>query len=342
LNSDISPTHLKGKPSKSNTPLNNSPRIDRQTSLTKLKITNGLSYKNEDFQNNNGLREKNNRDSISSTNGLNSNRNSALNLKIKSRTLNSINPSSSNAFASEKIEKTEKPIKKTKMDEFEKDFNVSKIIAVDGGLHDDSLINNKDDLLINCDDGELEILTKQMHAHINSEHLITIKNPQNQIKLEYEEILDDKWCSFTKYFNIYDLIKVLMLNKKFGRYTINKLMSNFEEEILAFEQKLIQLESLPKLSDFKESENIIFSRGTNKAVEILNDNLYNRIFSDPIVPSDDILLVYMIYFQIINHKIIVTFNKKRQKGIFWQETCNYFTNESNGKTGNTTFLFQEI
>ncbi len=63
---------------------------------------------------------------------------------------------------------------------------------------------------------------------------------------------------------------------------------------------------------------------------MLNDNLYNKLFLENTVPNDDILIVYMIYFQIIKHPIIKYLGNKPR---FWKETCNYFLSESNIKTG---------
>jgi hypothetical protein len=84
-------------------------------------------------------------------------------------------------------------------------MNVSQIIEADYGVPDDSLINNKDDLLINT--------TLQDHDHdenINlnfsnvADHGLQMlpltphknKNKKSELKLEFDEVLDDKWNLF--------------------------------------------------------------------------------------------------------------------------------------------------
>jgi hypothetical protein len=81
----------------------------------------------------------------------------------------------------------------------------------------------------------------------------------------------------------------------------------------------------------KNEEAFSFSKGSIKAIELLNESVLNKIFTDTCVPKDDILLVYLIYFQLINHKL---FKKIENKNIFWNHCCKYFINEGNGKTGN--------
>ncbi len=96
-----------------------------------------------------------------------------------------------------------------------------------------------------------------------------------------------------------------------------------------------------KLSSCEDKENdvLVFSRGTNKAIDLLNENIYIKIFSEETLPKSDILLVYRLFFQIIKHPIIKHFNSGNPKN-FWNEACKYFMNDSQGKAGN--FLFNRI
>ncbi len=94
----------------------------------------------------------------------------------------------------------EREVMISKTTQLENEFNVSKIIAVDQGL-DDSLINTKDDplnmipLISNgvVDGRDKDIILSGKSSNMASPQ----KNFQkpNEIKLEYEEILDDKWDS---------------------------------------------------------------------------------------------------------------------------------------------------
>jgi hypothetical protein len=77
-------------------------------------------------------------------------------------------------------------------------------------------------------------------------------------------------------------------------------------------------------------DSIPLSKGTNKAIELLNDNLYVKLFTESSIPKPDILLVYKIYFQLIQHPYVQLFNNKN---LFWKECCKYFMNNSEGKIG---------
>jgi hypothetical protein len=123
----------------------------------------------------------------SSTNFNNSNTSEALNQRK-----NSLGGNKSNS-KNTKINSNSKSIKNKESD-LERDFNFSKIIGIDQGLHDDSLINTKDDLLLNCEIHDAEMLEQLgVHMQISNKSMII-----KEIKLEFEEILDDKWATFTK------------------------------------------------------------------------------------------------------------------------------------------------
>ena len=74
------------------------------------------------------------------------------------------------------------------------------------------------------------------------------------------------------------------------------------------------------------------SKGTMKATDLLNGPLLNKIFTEiNNIPNNDILRIYCLYFQVINHKNAK--NYPWNKAVFWENTCNYFMKENNGKTG---------
>ena len=78
------------------------------------------------------------------------------------------------------------------------------------------------------------------------------------------------------------------------------------------------------------------SKESLKAINLLNQPLLNKLFTDKKIPSDEILLIYYIYFQLINNDL----SKEKNKEIFWEKTCNYFIKETKGKTGD--FLLKNI
>ena len=75
---------------------------------------------------------------------------------------------------------------------------------------------------------------------------------------------------------------------------------------------------------------LVLTKAALKAINLLNETLLNKLFTESQVPSDDILLIYHIYFQLISHPIS---KENFEKEIFWKKCCEYFSNESNGKTG---------
>ncbi len=59
--------------------------------------------------------------------------------------------------------------------------------------------------------------------------------------------------------------------------------------------------------------------------------MYNKVFLESKLPNSDVLFIYMLYFQLINHPIVKYINDKNK---FWKECCDFMIKESKGKTGN--------
>ena len=132
------------------------------------------------------------------------------------------------------------------------------------------------------------------------------------------------------FLDINALINLKNVSKKFHKLVIPYIVKLLKEE----KNKLLEI----KLSlDFtttpeRESiENIVLSKSTKKATQLLNESLLNHLFKDNKFPSDDIILIYRIYFQLINHP----YSKIAKSDIFkfWEKCKLYFTSEQNGKTG---------
>ena len=73
------------------------------------------------------------------------------------------------------------------------------------------------------------------------------------------------------------------------------------------------------------------TRGALKAIELLNDNMYYKLFTEEgQVPSDDIILTYKIFFQLLNNTEI---SEIKDKNEFWHKTCSFLVTENETKMG---------
>ena len=67
----------------------------------------------------------------------------------------------------------------------------------------------------------------------------TIAVNSSSNKLDFGEILDDRWSAFGKYWNRFDHIKFLCVNKAlFGKLSITQLITEVQKEILENEAKI--------------------------------------------------------------------------------------------------------
>lgn len=67
------------------------------------------------------------------------------------------------------------------------------------------------------------------------------------------------------------------------------------------------------------------SKGTLKAVELLNDKMYLKLFTKDETPSDDIILIYKIFFRLLDKKDIYT----EERDSFWKQTSEFFLSGRN-------------
>ena len=101
-------------------------------------------------------------------------------------------------------------------------------------------------------------------------------------------------------------------------YTINDKIENI---------KLRYSENLEKEMNFK------ISQGSEKAIQLLNEDYYKKSFKNKKLIENEnkieIILVYKIFFQFLKNDIVNIKNNIN----FWNETCEYINNNSNGRIG---------
>lgn len=82
----------------------------------------------------------------------------------------------------------------------------------------------------------------------------------------------------------------------------------------------------------KEIPPFALSRGAVKAVELLNEPMYFKVFTtDGNFPSDDVYIPYRILFTFAEMPELYTLKCNEE---FWKKTCEYFVSSSEGKMGN--------
>ena len=145
-----------------------------------------------------------------------------------------------------------------------------------------------------------------------------------------EKLQEIQFDNIMKYLSIEDLLLVKNLSKKFRTLIIAYLMESLEKDknhLMNIKDNL-NFQENPKREGF---ENFVFSKRSKKAAILLNESELRCLFKIEKTPRDDIILIYRIYFQMIDHP----FSKipKHDSGQFWEKCRNYFLNENNGKIG---------
>ena len=73
------------------------------------------------------------------------------------------------------------------------------------------------------------------------------------------------------------------------------------------------------------------TKGAKKAIELLNDPVHFKFFSDAVYPlNEDLLLAYRIFFQLINREDI---SQVKDNKMFWALMCKYFAESAEAKIG---------
>ena len=85
----------------------------------------------------------------------------------------------------------------------------------------------------------------------------------------------------------------------------------------------------------KEVPTFSLTRGTVKAIELLNESIYTKLFLNTSTPNEEILFPYKIYFHMIRSPVLKTLPNDND---FWTECCKYFSQETQGKTGNNIII----
>ena len=200
-------------------------------------------------------------------------------------------------------------------------------------LHDDlirnsDLFKNNDPILI-APMSDLDFVPKGLLMDVddvNSSKLYGL-NKSNKVFEFIETNLND----ILKFLDISDLTNMVLVNKYFRNSVYCQIICNLENERKNFIDIISSIPESEIIERYSKND-IILSKGALKAIRLLNETILNKIFfEDKDVTDDNILLIYHIYFQLINHPLSKEI--KSDKRTFWNKICNYFINENKGKIG---------
>ena len=213
---------------------------------------------------------------------------------------------------------------------------IDDILTMEGKLQKENILNDNDPLLI-LPMNDLDFVPK------NILRKYSVRNDMREsrrYKLNNFNILEkiDQYkfeINIFKFLDIYTLINIKNVCKIFHKSALAYIIKTLKEEkekVLNIKESL-NMTTIPEREDF---ENLVLNKGSKKAMQLLNESLLNHLFKDTKFPSGDIILIYRIYFQMINHPYSLI--AKKDIFTFWEKCKSYFTSEQNGKTGDILLM----
>ena len=208
---------------------------------------------------------------------------------------------------------------------------IDAILSIENSLQKDNLLNNDDPLLI-LPLKDLDFVPESLlrRNSVRNEKRNKQKNYIISSFDIYQNLEKIRFKYIFRYLILEDLLSIKNISKEFHQLILIYLISYLEKEKL----NILKIKDSLNISEIpirEEIENIVLSKGSKKATQLLNESLLNHLFKDDKIPEDDIILIYRIYFQMINHPFALIAKTDTEK--FWEKCKFYFTNEENGKTG---------
>ena len=156
-------------------------------------------------------------------------------------------------------------------------------------------------------------------------------------KYSIEDLINDDYFKYVlDYLNIKDLISMKNTSKEYRNFVLNYLIDKLKKENSFFIAKNNELQITTNLNIIDVThylDNLELSKPSKKALNLLNEKVMNKIFYESVLPNDDILLIYKIFFNMIDSPIKNINNREN----FWEECRYFFVNGINGKTGDLLF-----
>ena len=135
--------------------------------------------------------------------------------------------------------------------------------------------------------------------------------------------------------NIEDGMNLVSLDKKICKEArvkyINNIIKKLDERQI--DQNIEEMKEKYKIELNNEIPKFQLSKGSLRAIDVLNKELYLNIFYNDILPKkyNEILIIYKIFVQLIlKENLIKLINDDKE---FWREISNYFITEAKNKLG---------
>ena len=207
--------------------------------------------------------------------------------------------------------KVNNPIKseifKKEVNKTSHEININKM---ESALQKDELLNNNDPLLITpITDSDFYHNNKLSSNNLNSE--FNIIESKNTFDFNLKKIINDKlYDIISDYLSIYDIIQLKNVSKYFNKlfiiYIINKLQK--DKDYFINKKNNLDVTNIPPILTIKD---FVLSKGSTKAIKLLDNPHLNYLFLEKSEPVDDRIIIYKIFFQLINHPFKYIPNDKK-------------------------------
>ena len=221
----------------------------------------------------------------------------------------------------------------SKKNEENKGISEINMNKMESALQKDDLLNNNDPLLISpITDFDFEPNGKISSTNTINSDICELEKIK-KFNYNLTKIFNDKlYKIISDYLSIHDLIQFKNISQYFHKlfkiYIITKLKKEKEYFINKKTNLNIDKNNLPKNLSFND---FTLSKGSIKAISLLNEPHLNYLFFEESPADNDRIIIYRIFFQLINHPYkYIPIDKKEE---FWKKCQSYFSNDMNGKTG---------
>ena len=225
-------------------------------------------------------------------------------------------------------------IKKKDENKSTNEINMNKM---ESALQKDDLLNNNDPLLISpITDLDFFPNGKISNSNTINSDIIELEKI-NKSNYNIQNIINEKVnILISDFLLINDLIEFKNISKYFYKLFKIYIIKKLEKDKEYFNKKKNNLDQkdIPQNLTIKDFS---LSKGSIKAIGLLNEPHLNHIFFEEIPADNDRLIIYRIFFQLINHPYKNIPKDKKEE--FWKKCQNYFSHEINGKTGD---LIQKV